>query len=238
MASHKKKNVKLLAYITVPVIFTIIGYTLLGIALKPVWDVVSAGVSMFAAQEAPTFETDLKSIYDPNAKPEPVEEPIEPLDEIVHIPISEIELPDVGTQYGQIRCDRIGLDAPAYWGDTNKILRYGAGQYTASLWPGFGQLLFLSAHNTTFFKCFQDIEVGDVINFSTNYGEFEYTVNKVEVLNENVLGDYILEHLRDEKEELVMCTCYPFYAISGRKTDRLTVFCEKTAGPVIDWREE
>jgi sortase A len=238
MATHKKKNVKLLAYITVPVIFTIIGYALLGIALKPVWDVVSAGVSMFAAQEAPTFETELKSIYDPNAKPEPVEEPVEPIDETVHIPISEIELPSVGTQYGQITCDRIGLDTPAYWGDTNTILRYGAGQYTGSLLPGFGQMLLFCAHNTTFFNCFQDIEVGDVVNFSTNYGEFEYTVSKVEVYNEDVLGDYVSDHMRDEEEVLVMYTCYPFYAISGRKTDRLTVFCEKTAGPVVDWWEE
>jgi sortase A len=147
-------------------------------------------------------------------------------------------MPTVSTQYGELVCDRIGLDAPVYFGDTNKILRYGAGQYSYSLWPGFGRLIFLSAHNTTFFKCFKDIEVGDVINFSTHYGEFVYTVNKVEVYDEDDLGDYILEHLMDEEESLVMCTCYPFHAISGRKTDRLTVFCEKTSGPVIDWWEE
>ena len=237
MASHRKKNVKLLAYLSLPVIFTIIGYALLGIALKPVWDVVSAGVSMLASEEAPTFETELKSIYDPNAIPEPVEEPVE-VDNTVHIPISDIELPGAETQYGQVTCDRIGLNAPTYWGDSNKVLRYGAGQYTGSFWPGFGRMILLSAHNTTFFKCFQDIEVGDTINFSTNYAEFEYTVTRVEVYNEDDLGDYVIQHLLDEEEVLIMYTCYPFHAISGRKTDRLTVFCEKTAGPVIDWWEE
>ena len=60
---------------------------------------------------------------------------------------------------------------------------------------------------------------------------------RFEVYNENALWDYINENMFREEEELVMYTCYPFYAITGRKTDRLTVFAERTSGLDVKWRE-
>jgi sortase (surface protein transpeptidase) len=39
-----------------------------------------------------------------------------------------------------------------------------------------------------------------------------------------------------EEEKLVMYTCYPFYVISSRKTDRLVVTAERVKGIDIKWR--
>ena len=50
------------------------------------------------------------------------------------------------------------------------------------------------------------------------------------------LEDVLVEKMGKEKEELVMYTCYPFYAITGRKTQRLTVFADRVEGYNVKWR--
>jgi sortase A len=52
------------------------------------------------------------------------------------------------------------------------------------------------------------------------------------------LEDLLIDKTRYEKEELILYTCYPFHAITGRKTDRLVVFADRTAGRDVIWKEE
>ena len=150
--------------------------------------------------------------------------------------ITDIEFPDAGDHYAQIECERIELDAPVYWYDTPEILAAGVGQSIASKPPGYGRTVLLSGHNTSWFRCLEYIDVGDVLNLDTNYCEYEYTVTNVEVMNEKVLESKLADDLMAEDEKLIMYTCYPFYVISGRKTDRLVVTAERTKGIDIKWR--
>lgn len=203
------------------------GYFLLWVALLPVWSMASTYFSFLVSDHAPNFNTELTQLYDPNA--------IKSNADV--IPGSEVEFPLSGSQYGQITCDAIGLDAPVYWYDTEDILAYGVGQSLVSLLPGFGRVIILSGHNTTFFACLQDAAVGNVINFHTNYCDYQYTVTNVQVYNETELETLLLQKAKDQREELIMYTCYPFHAITGRKTDRLVVFANRTAGKDVDWVE-
>lgn len=225
MSSHRSK--KLLAYFVVPVVFCLLGYFLLWVALLPVWSMASTYFSFLVSDHAPNFNTELTQLYDPNAIKSDADV----------IPGSEVEFPLSGSQYGQITCDAIGLDAPVYWYDTEDILAYGVGQSLVSLLPGFGRVIILSGHNTTFFACLQDAAVGNVINFHTNYCDYQYTVTNVQVYNETELETLLLQKAKDQREELIMYTCYPFHAITGRKTDRLVVFANRTAGKDVDWVE-
>ena len=225
MRSHRSK--KLLAYFVVPVVFCLLGYFLLWVALLPVWSMASTYFSFLVSDHAPNFNTELTQLYDPNAIKSDADV----------IPGSEVEFPSSGSQYGQITCDAIGLDAPVYWYDTEDILAYGVGQSLVSLLPGFGRVIILSGHNTTFFACLQDAAVGNVINFHTNYCDYQYTVTNVQVYNETELETLLLQKAKDQREELIMYTCYPFHAITGRKTDRLVVFANRTAGKDVDWVE-
>ena len=225
MSSHRSK--KLLAYFIVPVVFCLLGYFLLWVALLPVWSMASTYFSFLVSDHAPNFNTELTQLYDPNAIKSDADV----------IPGSEVEFPLSGSQYGQITCDAIGLDAPVYWYDTEDILAYGVGQSLVSLLPGFGRVIILSGHNTTFFACLQDAAVGNVINFHTNYCDYQYTVTNVQVYNETELETLLLQKAKDQREELIMYTCYPFHAITGRKTDRLVVFANRTAGKDVDWVE-
>jgi sortase A len=62
-------------------------------------------------------------------------------------------------------------------------------------------------------------------------------VTNVQVYNETELETLLLQKAKDQREELIMYTCYPFHAITGRKTDRLVVFANRTAGKDVDWVE-
>ena len=58
---------RLLAYIYVPVIFCILGYLILGVALEPVWQTAAGAFSMLSSENAPNFDSRLANIFDPNA---------------------------------------------------------------------------------------------------------------------------------------------------------------------------
>lgn len=230
---NRSRAIKLLAYLFIPVIFSVIGYLIIYIGIKPYWEMTVAAASLLGVGEETGVSEQIASIYDPNAK---TEHPVE-LRDGQYIHINDVRFPVSGAQYGYLSCDRIDLESPVYWGDTNDILRVGAGQYLASYLPGFGRLIVLSGHNNTYFRPLKDIEKGDIVTFDTNYCKYEYEITKVEVMNENELKNWLLDHVLEDEEVLVMYTCYPFSVTAGRKTDRLTVFGKRITGYDVKWRD-
>ena len=227
-----KKLATASAYIIMPVLFSIIGYALFAAALMPVWKTVSTAAGMVVSDEMPVFTPQISSIYTPDVetKAEPVENS--------YIDINDIDMPVSGEQFGQITCADIQLDAPLYWDDSLEILRYGAGQNISSFLPGFGKIMIIAGHNSTFFNVLQNIEVGKVIEIDTNYCTYQYEVTAVKVYDENDLEDLFVEHLGDEEETLYMYTCYPFTEHVGRRTDRFLVTGKRISGYDVKWREE
>lgn len=218
-----KHSVKrLMAYIYMPLIFSIIGYGILYIAAKPLIDLGMNIGSMVLVQEVPTFHAELDSIFEP--PPITVEEQPET------VSMEQIKMPVYGQKYGNLTCDRISLEAPVYYGDSNEILRVGAGQYIGSFMPGWNRVMLLCAHNTTFFKPLQNVQVGDVFTFTTSYGVYQYEVTDTRIADHN---DETTYDLLKEEEELIMYTCYPFETMVGTKTDRLFVYAKKIAGPAV-----
>lgn len=226
----KHKVIKLMAYIYMPLIFTLLGYSIAYIALMPVLDMLQAVGSMVVAEEVPNFNAELKSIYDPSKNAEEVVTN----DKQNVISLKDIKYPDFETQYAKISCKKINLDAPLYWGDSDAVLKAGVGNFMGSFMPGFGKSILLSGHNTTYFKPLQDIAVNDIVTIDTNYGKFEYKVTEVKVLNEGVAANMRNDMLSLKTEKLIMYTCYPFKTLVGRKTDRLFVFADKISGPTVE----
>ena len=227
---RKRKIKKLPAYFIVPVIFAVLGYGVLRVALTPVWELGMAAASMMLLEDAPNFYPELTTTYDPDAlKAAKTEEK--------WINAADVTLPRHGEHYGKLMCERIGLSAPVYWGDENRILRSGAGQYEISSLPGFGEPIIICAHNTTFFRPLKKAEKDDVIVFDTNYDTYRYQVTEVSVLEEKELAktfDTLLT-ASDSEETLLLYTCYPFHAISGRKTKRFCVFGKRIEGADVKW---
>ena len=233
---------KLLAYVYMPVIFSVLGYGILRIALAPVVDMAEAVGSMVIASEIPDFNPDLVAAFDPEAARRLAEEnqrraaeaakAEEEFDPNV-ISVDDVDFPANGTYFARLTCEKIGLDAPLYWGDTNKILKNGAGQFMGSFLPGFGRPILISAHNTTYFKPLQYTEVGDIITCQTNYGIYEYEVTEVTVEHVRDFAGNRNEMLSAEEETLILYTCYPFYAIAGTKNERLIVYGTRISGPDV-----
>lgn len=217
---HKLK--RLMAYIYMPLIFTIIGYGLIYLLISPYMGTVKNVCSAIMVQETPTFHTRLDSIYN--------EPPIDVNEQPDTVAVESVTWPKYGEQYGAITCDRIKLDAPVYFGDNNDILREGVGQYIGTFMPGYGRLILLAGHNTSYFKPLQKIQVGDVVTFSTNYGVYQYRVTNTKIADHNDDSAY---DLLKQEEQLVMYTCYPFETLAGTKTNRLFVYADKIAGPEV-----
>lgn len=143
---------------------------------------------------------------------------------------SEADLPSIGRCYGRILCERIGLSAPLYYGDSEEILEKGAGQYIGSGLPGEGKPILVGAHDIGYFKPLQEIRQGDVLQVRTSYGEFSYQVTDLVVANASAIGK---KELRHPNEELILYTCYPFGGTLQEKTQRYFAAAEKISGPVL-----
>lgn len=211
-----------MVYVTTPLIFLILGYSLLYIALRPMVHLGVSYAGMFMSREAPDFAGNFTSIYDEGSFGKE--------DAASTIDRSDVKTPAIGTHYGEFSNERIGLKAPVYYGDTGRILNAGIGHYTGSFMPGFGRPIMMSAHNRTHFAPLEDAEVGDVFIFRTHYGEYQYEVREIAVYDHRDRSAY---DLRQDKEELIIYTCYDFTPISGRKTDRIFLYMDKISGPEV-----
>ena len=232
-----RKIIRILSYVYMPILFMIVGYGILYIAIAPEIDVLRAAVSMVIDKEIPDINPTLAASYNSTEQAETLTEQtiISPTEIPKQVSIEEIEFPDVGTHFGRLTCERIGLDAPVYWGDSKAILKEGIGQFVGSFLPGFERSILLSGHNTTFFKSLQYLEAGDIIVCQTNYGIYEYQAMKLEVMKAEDAKHQLDDMLSVDSEELIMYTCYPFDQMIGNSADRLFVFGSKISGTRVEW---
>lgn len=128
-------------------------------------------------------------------------------------PLSSVTYPSEGDRYATITISGTNVDAPVYYGDTNKILNAGVGTYKDDSRvgiPGEGKTILLAGHNNTFFNDLQHAEAGATVTIMTHYGVYTYEVTGTEIL------DYQDETAYDftrTDENLILYTCYPFDAL-------------------------
>lgn len=218
---NKKRQVNIFAsYFYMPVIYVSVLALLCGVILSPYLTTMKNTVSILTADVKPDFNTQPASIYTGFKGDETVQT----------VDNKDVKIPRYGEQYGQITCNELGIDAALFYGDSSVQLKNGVGQYGGSLFPGYGKSILLAGHNTSVFKPFKKIALGQIFTVTTNYGIFQYRVSKISVYNMNDSAAY---DLRADGEQLIMYTCYPFERMAGTKTDRLFVYAEKISGPVV-----
>ncbi len=215
--NHTHKQI--MAHILVPLCFLILGYSVIYIAMRPVVEMTVAVSRMMMAREAPDFGDTLTSIYE--------EQEIVPLNAV---PLSEVVIPYLGSHYGELSNEKVGLKVPVYYGDSGAILLAGAGHFAGSFLPGFNRTILISAHNQTFFAPLEFIEVGDEFVFKTNYGHYVYKVKEISI---HLFSDQSAYDLGKEEEELILYTCYDFAWFYGRKRERIFFYCDRISGPDV-----
>lgn len=222
-----RKLNKLLRYIYVPIIFAIIGYGMLYIALKPVFRIAGSVGGIIIKDNAPNFDSSLSIIYNPEAH-----KAVEVVDNKVSI--SSVERPKFGSIYANIKCDEISMDENIYWGDSENILNVGIGQYTGSSLPGYGRPMLICGHRTSFGHHVRNTQIGNVYTVTTNYGVFQYEVYDIIILDESEAEKKVTGWLLEDSEKLIYYTCYPFESSYGNPTKRCFVFAKKISGPVVE----
>ena len=132
--------------------------------------------------------------------------------------------PEYGTSYATINIPKININLPVYYGDTMEILKKGVGHSSGSYFPGEGGSIVYMGHNSKkVFRNFSKIEKGDLINIKTDYWDFSYKVYDTKIVEET---DINALPIQDNKEILMIYTCYPFNNI-GYATQRYVVYAEK-----------
>lgn len=140
----------------------------------------------------------------------------------------EVHRPMKGEQYARILVNRIGFEKNVYMGDDPEQLDAGIGQFYYSGIPGEGKPLLLAGHNGTQFYKLREVQEDDLVEIITNYGTYTYRVTHMEIQNAE---DFDENKLNENKEYLIMYTCYPFNIINTPQ--RYFVYAEFISGPKI-----
>lgn len=131
--------------------------------------------------------------------------------------------PSIGEKYGQIKIESIGVDLPLYFGDSLDILKNGIGHSTWSYFPGEGGSIVCMGHNyKTMLRNFSKLKLGDIINVKTYYGEYNYKIYDMKIVEET---DMSASPIQDENEIFMIYTCYPFNNV-GYTTKRYMVYAK------------
>ena len=131
--------------------------------------------------------------------------------------------PEYGTKYATIEIPKIDVNLPVYYGDTLDILKNGVGHSSGSYFPGEGGSIVYLGHNyAKFFRRFSELQIGNEITVTTNYGVFKYKIYDMQLINETELDKVPIQK---EKEILMVYTCYPFNNV-GYATQRYVVYAE------------
>lgn len=123
-----------------------------------------------------------------------------------------------GATIGELRIDRLKMDAVVAEGDSDAVLRRAVGHLADTPMPGEPGNVVLAAHRDTFFRPLKDIRPGDLILIVTEDQVWQYRVEWSRVVSPSDTA--VLEPT--PANTLTLVTCYPFEYI-GRAPTRFVV---------------
>ena len=211
-----------------PIIFLVIGYSLIYVIGKPVIQFVTSSIQLFLLTDTPNFETTKQSFTAVDNKKIATNARNE-------LPSSKIDYPVGGQLYGKVKIEKLQLNVPLYFGDTEEILREGAGQFMGSVYPGELGTSLIGGHNVDDFGKLGAAQVGDEITLQTTYGNYVNRINQIEVRDkkDKEINDMIYQ--RNDRR-VILYTCYPIDSL-GLTNERLFAIGEFVSGPMINGNE-
>ncbi len=143
---------------------------------------------------------------------------------------NDIRFPTRGALYARLTIESCSLETDVYFDDSDEALsRGGVGQNYGTKIPGYGKPILICGHNNGKFNALQHVKVGDVVTITTNYGVYQYKIRETVVKDKD---DPTAVDLSQEKEELILYTCYPFTTLRLTRY-RFFVYADKISGPEI-----
>ena len=220
---HRHKKIGGKGFLILPSIFFVVIYLLGYLVLMPSSSLISAAGLMFS-DSARDYSTEYNNIF------VPVSENENETDSNKKLPISEIQYPKTGEQFGELIIEDCSIDNNLFFGDGNVALRNGVGIYNGSFIPGYGKTILVAGHNNTYFNGLKNAEAGQKVTIKTSCGNYTYEITETAVKKATDTSAY---DLSADYENLIMYTCYPFDEL-GLTDKRFFVYAKYVSGPQID----
>ncbi len=212
-----KKIQGLTANVLLPLAFLILAYLLIYLLFCPFFDVAFSVFKMATLEKGVTNE-EIKSTFKGSSL----------LSGVVNA--EEIRFPKFSEHFGSVEIESLGIKLPLIFGDSNNELSKGLCQYQGSSFCGMGSTVLIGGHNSSFLYDLKNIQKGDKIKITTNYGVFIYVVTDTAVKKSS---DKTAYDLSAKNENLVLYTCYYGEGNFGVSSSRFFVYGEFLSGPVV-----
>ncbi|MRX71571.1 class D sortase [Bacillus lacus] len=131
--------------------------------------------------------------------------------------------PPAGEAVGILAIERLGARLPIIEGTDPDELERGVGHFTGSYYPDESGQIVLSGHRDTVFRRAGELERGDVLELLLPTGQFMYKIIETKIVDAD---DRSVLTLQNEKEELILTTCYPFRLV-GNAPQRYIIYAER-----------
>jgi sortase A len=123
-----------------------------------------------------------------------------------------------GAPIGELSLARVGISTVVRQGDSDEILRLGAGHIPGTALPGQAGNIGIAGHRDTIFRALRHVHAGDLISLATPAGHFQYQV----VWTRTVAPTDVGVLAPTTRHALTLVTCYPFYFV-GHAPKRFVV---------------
>ena len=120
-----------------------------------------------------------------------------------------------GQAIGEIRIEKIGLEAVLVGGVAGSSLRLGPGHYPSTGLPGSGRTVAFAGHRTTYlapFRRLDDLVRGNRIVVTLPYGRFTYAHERTQIVE----PDDVWVTADAGYERLVLTACHPLFSDARR----------------------
>lgn len=141
---------------------------------------------------------------------------------------TDVETPDINCFYATVSGKK--FLSRVYYGISEQALLSGVGHVSSTSLPGFGKPIMLYGYSHTYFSGAETLSAGDILTYTTNYGVYEYQVASSSVIMQGSTLPYDLEA---EKEQLIICTDYPFDKYKTESGKTFCIVADKVSGPEI-----
>jgi len=223
------KNLRL---IYIPLVFFLIGGSIVAWGVYSVAVSLSSVLPLIMAEDVPDYNVSVRSsdIFR-MVSVDDLPRSTLPRERLV---VSPERLPAEGELYGVIHTEIPGIiNARLFYGDSPRELNMGVGTYIGhpgAHIPGAGLTVLLAGHSNTVFSRIHELRIGDVIHIDTSYGRYRYMVAGTRVAKDTDTTAYDFTRV---DENLILYTCYPFDSF-GLTNDRFFVYADFLSGPKLD----
>nr|WP_081798054.1 class D sortase [Neobacillus dielmonensis] len=130
--------------------------------------------------------------------------------------------PSFGDTVGLLVIPKLKSELAIIEGTDPDDLAKGVGHYKGSYFPGDNGQIVLSGHRDTVFRHLGELKIGDTFQVKMPNGNFTYEITDTKIVKSN---DTSIITLQNQKEELIVTTCYPFRYV-GNAPKRYIIYAK------------